>query len=240
MVQEDKHADEHVQDFEKAAMDADYNRYPLIVEFKCSLNPALYKWLTELRPMPVMIIDWYREVVTLDWQFRVVKAEDAFFNKVNTGTSVRFPQTNNNGQQQQSGQTYPQNTWNWKPALTFPPPQQQVAPQSNKPEDPNTMNVDRNRQWQRLPVKCYNCNGKGHFARDCQAWRRVRQLTFDEVKDLYKQMNAARKDCEEIAKKAKEQKDFPNATQWKHLHWSCKTNMNFYILQTIIVIATIQ
>ena len=48
MVQGDRHADEHVQDFEKAAMDANYDGYPLIVEFKRSLNPALRKRLTEL------------------------------------------------------------------------------------------------------------------------------------------------------------------------------------------------
>ena len=59
--------------------------------------------------MPVMIMDWYREAVTLDQQFRVVKAEDAFFNKVNTGMSARkFPQTNNY-RQQNSEQTALQN-----------------------------------------------------------------------------------------------------------------------------------
>ena len=41
IIQGDKHADEHVQDFEKAAMDADYDGYPLIVEFKHFLNLAL-------------------------------------------------------------------------------------------------------------------------------------------------------------------------------------------------------
>ena len=38
-------------------------------------------------------------------------------------------------------------------------------------------------------------------------------MTFNEVKDLYEQMDAAQKDREEIAKKAKEQQDFPAATQ---------------------------
>ena len=75
------------------------------------------------------------------------------------------------------------------------------------------MNMDRNRQQQRLPNKCYNCNKEGHFTRDCQNQRKVRQLTFEEVKDLYKHMDAAWKDCEEIAKKAKEAKDFQDATQ---------------------------
>ena len=108
MVQGDKHADEHVQEFEKAAMDADYDGYPLIVEFKHSLNPSLRKRLTELRPMPTTIMDWYKEAVIMDRQWRVAKAEDAFYNKVNTGTSARkFPQTNNNNRQQStSGLTY--------------------------------------------------------------------------------------------------------------------------------------
>ena len=166
----------------------------------------------QLQPMPITIMDWYREVVTLDRQFRVAKAEDAFFNKVNTGTSARrFPQTNNNGQQQQSssGQTYPWNTWSWKSA----PQQQQTPPQSTKLADLNAMDIDRTRQQQRPPMKCYNCNREGHLARDCHSKRNVRALTPEEVKDLYKQMDAARKDCEEIAKKAKEQKNFPDATQ---------------------------
>ena len=91
--------------------------------------------------MPITILDWYREVVILDQQFRVAKAEDAFFNKVNTEMSARkFPQTNNNnGQQSNSEQMYPQNNWSWKPALTFPPSQQQATPQSNKPEDLNAI-----------------------------------------------------------------------------------------------------
>ena len=79
------------------------------------------------------------------------------------------------------------------------------------------MNMDRNRQ-QKPPVKCYNCNKEEHFARDCRFKWNVRALTFEEVKDLYEQMDTAWKDHKEIAKKAKETKDFPDATQWKHLH----------------------
>ena len=48
MIHGDRHADEHVQDFDKAALDTDYKGYPLIMEFKCFLNLALRKQLTEL------------------------------------------------------------------------------------------------------------------------------------------------------------------------------------------------
>ena len=34
MMQGDKTADEHIQDFEKAALEASYEGFPLIVEFK--------------------------------------------------------------------------------------------------------------------------------------------------------------------------------------------------------------
>ena len=43
MMQGDKMADEHIQDFEKAALEAGYEGFPLIVEFKRSLHSALQK-----------------------------------------------------------------------------------------------------------------------------------------------------------------------------------------------------
>jgi len=44
MIQQgDKSADEHVQEFEKAALEAGYEGYPLVVEFKRSLNAGLRK-----------------------------------------------------------------------------------------------------------------------------------------------------------------------------------------------------
>ena len=55
MMQGDKTANEHVQDFEKAALEAGYEGFPLIVEFKRSLHPALRKCLSEIRPQPVTI-----------------------------------------------------------------------------------------------------------------------------------------------------------------------------------------
>ena len=48
MMQGDKTADEHVQDFEKVALEASYEGFPLIIEFKRSLHPALRKCLLEI------------------------------------------------------------------------------------------------------------------------------------------------------------------------------------------------
>ena len=41
MMQGDRTAEEHVQDFEKAALEVGYEGFPLIVEFKRSIHPAL-------------------------------------------------------------------------------------------------------------------------------------------------------------------------------------------------------
>ena len=41
MMQGDKSVDEHMQDFEKVALEAGYEGFLLIVEFKRSLHPAL-------------------------------------------------------------------------------------------------------------------------------------------------------------------------------------------------------
>ena len=48
MMQGDKTAEEHVQDFEKAALKAGYKGFPLIVEFKHSIHPVLRKRLSEI------------------------------------------------------------------------------------------------------------------------------------------------------------------------------------------------
>ena len=91
MMQDNKMADEHVQDFEKAALEAGYKGFPLIVEFKRSLHPALRKHLSEIRPQPITIQEWYNELITIDRQWYISKAEEAFYGKTNQGGSVRKP-----------------------------------------------------------------------------------------------------------------------------------------------------
>jgi len=66
--QGDRLVDEHVQEFEKAALEAGYKGYPLIVEFKCLLNSGLRRRLMELRPMPMTIQQWYDKAITMDHQ----------------------------------------------------------------------------------------------------------------------------------------------------------------------------
>jgi len=66
--QGDRSADEHVQEFEKAALEAGYEGCPLVVGFECSLNSGLRRRLMELQPMPVTIQQWYDEAIMMDCQ----------------------------------------------------------------------------------------------------------------------------------------------------------------------------
>ena len=89
MVQGEKHADEHVQEFQRAALEAGYEGYPLVVEFKRSLNAGLRRQLQNLRPQPITIGQWYKEAITVDRQWRVAKAEEAFYNRANSSTAKK-------------------------------------------------------------------------------------------------------------------------------------------------------
>jgi len=71
--QGDRLVDEHVQEFEKAALEAGYEGYLLVVEFKCSLNSGLKRRLTELWPMPVTIQQWYDEAIMMDRQWKIAR-----------------------------------------------------------------------------------------------------------------------------------------------------------------------
>ena len=82
MQEGDKPADEHIQDFKNVALEASYDGYLLVVEFKWSLNQGLHRWLTELQPGLVTIEQWYDEVIKVDHQWRIARDEEAFYGKV--------------------------------------------------------------------------------------------------------------------------------------------------------------
>jgi len=204
--QEDRSVDEHIQEFEKAALEAGYEGYLLVVEFKCSLNAGLWRRLTELQPMPVTIEQWYDKAIMMDCQWKVAKTEEAFYGKVN-GT-VRKPLQY--GQQEQGQGQASSSQENQQQFL-----RNQVPPQHGQRQntgqlqcDPNAMDIDRN-QAQRPPLKCFKCNGLGHMARHCQRQLDIRGMTYDQMAEYFEEMKAAAKDREELAKK----KDFPDAAQ---------------------------
>ena len=205
MQQGEKHADEHVQEFQRAALEAGYEGYPLVVEFKRSLNAGLRRQLQNLRPQPITIGQWYKEAITVDRQWRVAKAEEAFYTKANSSSAKKEADKPKESRPNQPRQNNGQYTKAWQPR-TF-----QLAPQGagNQQEntsgqkDPNAMDVDRSNWGKRPPIKCYNCQGTGHMARDCRNERKVRQMMYSEMKEYIEQQEALKKDKEETDRKHK-------------------------------------
>ena len=151
MMQGDKTADEHVQNFEKAALEAGYEGFPLIVEFKQSLHPALQKCLSEIRPQPVTMQEWYNEAIMIDRQWRISKAEEVFYGKTNQSGAARKPQQSQAGMprvwndSRQSYNNYGQGgyqNWNQQTGSVTAPCQDNCTGQ----KDSNAMDVDRTQE----------------------------------------------------------------------------------------------
>ena len=199
MMQGEKTAEEHVQDFEKTALEAGYEGFPLIVEFKRSIHPVLRKRLSEIRPQPVTIEEWYNESITIDRQWCITKAEEAFYGKANQSGAARKPQQSQagmSGVQNDSRQSYNNNygqggyqNRNQSTGSAMASRQDYRSGQ----KDPNAMEVDRT-QEQRPPVKCYKCQKLGHMMKDCHAPFNIRNMTYEELHDHFDQAKAAKKD----------------------------------------------
>ena len=218
MMQGDRTAEEHIQDFEKAALEAGYEGFPLIVEFKRSIHPALRKRLSEIRPQPVTIQEWYNKAITIDRQWRITKAEEAFYGKANQGGSVRkspqsqagTPRVQNDSQQSYNnyGQGGYQNRGQTSSGSATAPRQDNRSGQ----KDSNAMDVDRT-QEHRPSIKCYKCQKMGHMMKDCRAPFNIRNMTYEELRDHFEQAEAAKKDRDAIRAKEQKEKDFPGAAQ---------------------------
>ena len=90
-----------------------------------------------------------------------------------------------------------------------------MAPhQGYKPgqKDSNAMDVDRT-QEHRPPVKCYKCQKLGHMMKDCRAPFNIRNMTYEELCDHFKQAEAAKKDRDAIRAKEQKEKDFSGVAQ---------------------------
>ena len=152
-----------------------------------------------------MINQWYKEAVTIDRQWRVAKAEEAFYNRANESATKKETDKSKETRPNQPHQNNSQYTHAWQPR-TFqlrPPAAGSNQGNATGQNNPNTMDVDITNWGKRSPIKCYNCQGTGHMARNCRNERRARQMTYAEMKDYIKQQEAQRKDKEEIDHKHK-------------------------------------
>ena len=161
----------------------------------------------ELDPLPQTIEGWYQMVIKFDCQWRIAKAEEAFYGRANARKKLLTQNTPPTQGQAKEWKPWQQGQWQQGFRNQMQPNQQCQNPPP-APKDPNAMDVDRNRQ-QRPPIKCFKCNKPGHMARDCKGRLDVRAMMHDEMMDYFKEQIAARKDREELKKK----QDFPAATQ---------------------------
>ena len=91
----------------------------------------------------------------------------------------------------------------WQPRTFQLAPQGAGNQQGNATgqKDPNAMDINRSNWGKRPLIKCYNCQGTGHMACDCRNERKVRQMTYSEMKEYIEQQEALKKDKEETDRK---------------------------------------
>lgn len=154
-------------------------------------------------------------MITIDQQWCVTKAEEAFYGKANQSGAVRKLQ------QTQAGTTGVQNdTCQYNNLYGQGGYQNRsqtsgsvmVLCQNTGQKDSNAMEVDWT-QKQRPSVKYYKCQKLGHIMKDCRAPFNIRNMIYKKLQDHFDQTKVAKKDREVICTKEKVQQDFSAATQ---------------------------
>jgi len=80
-----------VQEFKKVTRRSNYERRPLIEEFKRGLNRAIRRKLSEVEELPTTIGEWQERVVRLDRNQRQSRAEERMLgrNTVHQGRNAQ-------------------------------------------------------------------------------------------------------------------------------------------------------
>ena len=187
------------------------------MEFKQSIHPALRKHLSEIRAQSVTIQEWYNEAITIDRQWRITKAKEAFYSKANQSGSVRKLPQNQAGTSGVWNDTQPlynsygqggyQNRNQTTRSATAPRQDYKLGQ-----KDPNAMDVDHTQERRPL-IKCYKCQKMGHMMKDCRAPFNIRNMTYEELQDHFKQAEATKKDRDAIRAKEQKEKDFSSMAQ---------------------------
>jgi len=165
---------EYVQEFKKVTRESDYERRPLIEEFKRELNGSIRRKLVEAEEPPTTIGEWQERAVRLDRNQRQSRIEERMLER-NVACPGRNAQPRGGGSYGgRGGQIM------WRTGVgyrggggggnTF----NREGAQMGSRRDPNVMDIDRERGGDRT---CYVCGKWGHMAKNC--WEKYKKRVVE-------------------------------------------------------------
>ena len=194
LQQGNRTAQEYAHEFWQYAQVSGYNDVAKIQEFKRGLNKGLRERISNSDNVPTTFDAWRERAIRVDQQWRQTKAEEALYaGRSSTGA--------NSGNREGGGNvgrpSQPMGrSWFRKPQTQPRPFPARWAPWSNPPATNQAtsgrldvpMDVDRNQRQGAPIIRCYKCGKMGHIAKNCQSEFNIRNLTYEQAQDHFKQI----------------------------------------------------
>jgi len=179
--QEGRTCDKYMQEFKKVARRSDYERRPLIEEFKRGLNRSIRRKLAEVEEPPTTIREWQKRAVRLDRNQRQSRIEKRML-----GRNAACPGGNT---QSRGGGSYGgregQITWRMGGEYRGGGGENMSnrgGAQMGPRRDPNAMEIDRGKGGDRI---CYVYGKWSHMAKIC--WEKHKERVVETLHELAKE-----------------------------------------------------
>jgi len=179
--QEGRTCDKYMQEFKKVARRSDYERRPLIEEFKRGLNRSIRRKLAEVEEPPTTIREWQKRAVRLDRNQRQSRIEKRML-----GRNAACPGGNT---QSRGGGSYGgregQITWRMGGEYRGGGGENMSnrgGAQMGPRRDPNAMEIDRGKGGDRI---CYVYRKWSHMAKIC--WEKHKERVVETLHESAKE-----------------------------------------------------